>query len=52
MESLSEIYPDAIALIELKCQFSEEPSEEVLFAVLNALRGDGYIDGARVLHGK
>jgi len=52
MESLNEVYPESIALIALKYQFNEEPSDADLFSVLNALRGDGYIDGTRVLHGK
>jgi len=50
MESLNETYPASITLIELKYQFSEEPSDENLSTALSALRGDGYIDGARA-HG-
>ena len=52
MELLNEAYPEATTLIQLKYQLNEEPSDEVLATALNALRGDGYIDGARVLYGK
>jgi hypothetical protein len=52
MDALNEVFPHSLALIELKYEFFEEPSDEILSTVLNALRGDGHIDGARVLHGK
>ena len=47
VDSLDEAFPHSVPLIELKYQFSEEPADNVLFTVLNALRGDGYIDGER-----
>ncbi|HEV2134334.1 MAG TPA: hypothetical protein VGR47_08720 [Terracidiphilus sp.] len=52
LNSLNESYPEPMALIELKYQFNEQPSDEVLSAVLNALRGDRYITGERKLHRK
>jgi DNA-binding PadR family transcriptional regulator len=47
MDSLDDAFPQSVPLIELKYQFSEEPADNVLFDVLSALRGDGYIDGVR-----
>jgi hypothetical protein len=47
MEALNEAFPHSLALIELKYQFRTEPSDIVLSDVLNALRGDGFIDGPR-----
>jgi hypothetical protein len=47
MESLNEIFPHPACLIEIKYQFRVEPPDSVLLTALNALRGDGYIDGVR-----
>jgi hypothetical protein len=52
VDILNETYPESITLMELKYQFCEEPSDEVLSTVLNALRGDEYIDGVRALQGR
>lgn len=41
----------SITLLELKHQFQEAPNDAVLSTVLNALRGDGYVTGTRMLNG-
>lgn len=45
LESLNEAFPNSVTLMQLKYQFGEEPSDDVLSTGLNALRGDGLIDG-------
>lgn len=52
MEAVNDVFPHSLALIDLKYQFHTEPSDVVLSNVLNALRGDRYIDGANDSHGK
>jgi DNA-binding PadR family transcriptional regulator len=47
MDALNEAFPHSLALIDLKYQFGTEPSDIVLSSVLDALRGDGFVDGAK-----
>jgi hypothetical protein len=48
LESLNEAFPTPISLIALKHQLREEPTDTVLSSALNALRGDGFVDGTPV----
>jgi len=51
LQSLNASFPNPISLIELKYQFSDEPTDAILSTALRALIGDGFIEGTVAVDG-